>query len=477
MAKGLALAGASHSSLALRRDRLVRVAAPSPKAEIAAAPTLVSTTRPSAAARLAVVAFVASLFLPTTYALGSVNLSPTLLCLMLGFPPLLGIWAAGRAGPRLATDLLVLAFAFWAASTRVVLLDFKEALEPAGVVLLQSAGGYLAGRVLVRDAATTRLAFGTAIGGVALMMPFLAWESLTGTKPLLDLAGLFGQTLTATQMEPRWGYSRAQGVFEHPILLGIFCASLVSAALFLFPGKRMRLMRWLGAPLMVLAAMTSFSTGALLSMNTQFGLIAWNVALRRVARRWAILIWLIVSLYVLVDLLSNRTPFHLFVDYATFNSQSSYNRILIWQFGSAAVMESPLLGHGTDDWERPSYMHASMDNFWLVIAFRYGLIGFALLAAAFVLTIVRIGRHHGTDAELNTMRRGAIFALVATMIAIVSVHLWNNSYVWLMFMLGAVTWMTRPDDGAPAEAPANLPPRSAIADDEPRHIRLRRLGF
>ncbi|ONF96201.1 O-antigen ligase family protein [Sphingomonas jeddahensis] len=436
-----------------------------------------SVARTPAAVKAAIAAFVASLFLPTIYTLGSINLSPTLLLLILGFPPLLGMWAAGRAGPRMAIDMLVLAFAFWAAGTRLTLLDFNEALEPGGVVLLQSAGGYLAGRVLVRDAATTRLAFGAAIAGIALMIPFLLWESVTGTKPLLELAGLFGKTLAPTQMDPRWGFRRAQGMFEHPILLGIFCATLVSATLFMFPGGRMRAMRWLGAPLVVLAAMTSFSTGALLSMNTQFGLIAWNAALRRVASRWTILIWLVVALYVTADLLSNRTPFHLFVDYATFNSQSSYNRILIWQFGSAAVMESPLLGHGTDDWERPSYMSSSMDNFWLVIAYRYGLIGFGLLAAAFVLTIIRIGRHHGADADINAMRRGAIFALVATMIAIVSVHLWNNSYIWLMFMLGAVAWMTVPDRMAPPGGDSTHPSEVAPENKGPRHVRLRRLGF
>jgi hypothetical protein len=331
--------------------------------------------------------------------------------------------------------------------------------------------------VLVRDAATTRLAFGAAVAVVVLMTPFLLWEAATGTKPLLDLAGLFGKTLTPTQMDPRWGFRRAQGVFEHPILLGIFCATLVSVAIFLFPGKRMRAMRWLGAPVVVLAAMTSLSTGALLSMNTQFALIGWNAALRGVAKRWTILIWQVVALYVAADLLSDRTPFHLFVDYATFNSQSSYNRILIWEFGSAAVMNSPVLGHGTDDWERPSYMHASMDNFWLVVAFRYGLVGVAMLGAAFVLTIVRIGRSHGANADLNAMRRGAIFTLVATMIAIVSVHLWNNSYIWLMFMLGAVGWMTHPDHAAAASSEPAEPAPDAAPAGPARHVRLRRLGF
>lgn len=461
--------------VALRRGRLVRVSAPAP-AVPASVPETQLTPVPQLAVRTraAILLFVTALFLPSVYFIGPIVLSPALLYLALAFLPMLTLWLMGRTGPRLTTDLLVLAFAGWAFLSRFVQLDVGAALEPAGVVLLQTAGAYMAGRVLVQDAAATRLVFATAITGVVLMLPFLLWESVTGGKPLLDIAALFGKTLLPTQMDPRWGFRRAQGVFEHPILLGMFVATLVSAAMFMFHGRRGRLMRWLAAPLVVLSAMTSLSTGALLSMNIQFGLMLWNAVLRHVKKRWTILIWLVIALYVTADLLSNRTPFHLFVDYATFSAQSSYNRILIWQYGSAAVMDSPLLGHVTDDWDRPAFMHASMDNFWLVVAYRYGLPGFVLLAAAFILTIWRIARHRDADEHGRDMRLAVIFALVATMIAAVSVHLWNNSYIWLMFMLGAVTWMTRTDE-AVAESPAIAP-----ADQQPtesRHARLRRLGF
>jgi hypothetical protein len=115
----------------------------------------------------------------------------------------LGLWAVGRAGQRSVIDALVLAFAIWAAATRFLLLDPRDAIEPAGVVLLQSAGAYFAGRVLVRDAPSMRYTFAVAIVGVILLAPFLIWESVSGTKPLLDLAGRFGQALAPTYMEER----------------------------------------------------------------------------------------------------------------------------------------------------------------------------------------------------------------------------------------------------------------------------------
>ncbi len=475
----------SPPQVVVRHGRLVRLAPtvpPDPPPPSAAATLTADGSRrlaPSGGTTAAIILLVVVIFLPNIWTLGSLNLSPALLYLILGFVPLLGFWLAGRAGSRLLSDWLVLGFAAWAAGTRFILLDTGAALEPAGVVLLQTAGAYLAGRVLVRDLAATRLAFGAAIIGVIAMLPFLLWEAVTGTKPLLDLAGLFGSTLTATHMDPRWGFSRAQGGFEHPILLGIYCATLVSPALFLFDGPRGRALRWVGTPCVAIAAVTSLSTGALLSMNTQIALIGWNALLREVRKRWTTLLWLVAALYVAVDTLSNRTPFHLFVDYATFNSQSSYNRILIWEFGSAAVMQSPLLGHGTDDWERPAFMHASMDNFWLVIAYRYGVTGVALLLGAFLFTIVKIARWPSPGGDFDRARYGVLFALVATMIAIVSVHLWNNSYIWLIFMLGAVSWMVDvPSSAAPAEASdASRETHSAQTAGDMRRARLRRLGF
>lgn len=465
--------------VAVRHGRLVQLPAPSRTLPIAGSdertpPAGASAPPLSSRTKVAILLFVATLFLPSIFFLGSVVLTPTLLYLALGFIPFIALWITGRAGVRMATDTLVLAFVGWSFFTRLILLDVGEALEPAGVVLLQTGGAYFAGRVLVQNAAATRLVFGTAIAGIALLLPFLLWESLTGTKLLLDAAALFGKTLVPTYMDPRWGFQRSQGVFEHPILLGMFVATLLSPAIFMFGSTQGKWKPWLAAPLMVLSAMTSLSTGALLSMNIQLGLTLWNAVLRSVKKRWAILIWLVITLYVTADLLSNRTPFHLFVDYATFSAQSSYNRILIWQFGSAAVMGAPLFGHGTDDWERPAFMHASMDNFWLVIAYRYGIPAFLFLAAAFFLTIWRIARHTDDDQQGRDMRLAIIFSLVATMIAAVSVHLWNNSYIWLMFMLGSVAWMARADDGEAKDSPVveegqHIP--------ENRHARLRRLGF
>jgi O-antigen ligase len=144
------------------------------------------------------------------------------------------------------------------------------------------------------------------------------------------------------------------------------------------------------------------------------------------------------------------------VNYATFSAQSSYNRILIWQFGTAEVARHPIFGIGMGEWERPRYMSNSMDNFWLVQAVRYGLPGLMLLLGSFFVILKRISRLHGPTIEIDHLRRGVIFSVLATMITIFSVHLWNASYVWLMLVLGAITWLTMPVGAASADDNAPL---------------------
>ena len=212
-----------------------------------------------------------------------------------------------------------------------------------------------------------------------------------------------------------------------------------------------------GALAAAIGAFTSLSTGALLSLNVQFGLMAWNFVFKGWRNRWKLLLAAIAVAYVLVDLASTRSPFHVFVNYGTFSSSSSYNRILIWQFGSAEALRNPFFGIGFGEWERPSYMSNSMDNFWLVQAVRYGMPACFMLMGLMILIVARALRAEGPDASGNRMRRGAAFALIATCVSIGSVHLWNATYVWLMFLAGSSVWL-----GSKGEAG-----KQQLADSDP----------
>lgn len=384
---------------------------------------------------------VISMLIPAAQNIASLRLSPSLLLLMLGTLPMIGLWLGGRAGRILLADLLMLAYSLWAGLALVMASSVGAALQPAGVLFLQSFGAYLAGRLLIRGPAAFQTLFRIAIIAAIILLPALLIEVLTGVKVMLKLGSLAGTALPAVDIGKRLGLHRAQGSFEHPIMMGVYYATLLGPAYYAFRRSGGVVLRWTAGPVAVLAALASVSTGALLSVNLQFALMAWSRGLRAVAKRWRLLTILLIVSYIAVDMVTTRSPFHTFVRYATFSASSSYNRILIWQYGSAEALRHPFFGIGLGDWQRPSFMSNSMDNFWLVVAVRYGMPALALLFGAIVITMVRAGRVDYVDERLSLMRRGMMFALIATMVSIASVHLWNATYSWFIFLVGAAGWM------------------------------------
>jgi O-antigen ligase len=192
----------------------------------------------------------------------------------------------------------------------------------------------------------------------------------------------------------------------------------------------------------VAATFFSLSTGAFLAVGTQILLTGYEFITRTVKARWKILITLCVITYIVIDLLSNRSPFEVFVSYMTFDQSTSYNRVRIWNFGTAQIWRTPLFGIGlTGDWIRPWWMSPSMDNFWLVLAVRYGLMAFILFAAGCIFLLRDVGKAQIKDPAVINIRLGWMFAIISIFVAICSVHLWSATFCFFMFVLGAGTWI------------------------------------
>jgi O-antigen ligase len=157
-----------------------------------------------------------------------------------------------------------------------------------------------------------------------------------------------------------------------------------------------------------------------------------------VRARWKLLIVLLVVSYAIVDVLSNRTPFEVFISYMTFNAHTAYWRVHIWNFGVDNVLAHPIFGLGLHDWARPSWMHSpSVDNFWLLNAMRYGIPGLVLIAALYLYSVRTVGKGipgaQGEDQQL----RALAFSLISIGVGICTVHLWGGTYTFFMFLLGA----------------------------------------
>jgi hypothetical protein len=338
-------------------------------------------------------------------------------------------------------------FAAWGAIALFATTPFNSAVQSAGIFIIESLGAYLMGRSLIRNEKSFQRFLRAIFIMLLVMLPLALYETITDHPIVLDTIRPFFNVIPKGNQEPRFGLHRAQVVFEHPILYGAFASSLLG---FMHYAKivRAKPVGGIGWSLVAsFASVLSLSSGALAALFVQYILIGWAKITNTIAYRWRILGAVFVSVYLIINLLSNRTPFHVIVTYLTFNTGSAYNRILIWNYGTAEVWRHPLFGIGLGDWERPSWMGSSMDNFWLVIAVRYGLPAFILLAAAFIFLFRDIGRIKGTPENIFKYRSGLFVSLGGLIVAGCTVDYWNAIYCWFLFLLGSGMWMLQEDSG------------------------------
>jgi O-antigen ligase len=276
---------------------------------------------------------------------------------------------------------------------------------------------------------------------VAILLPFSLYEWITGAKPLLTIFGLVFPTPEITMMEPRWGLWRVQGPFGHSIVYGVFCGSLVGLAYMVLGYGKSRLSRLCQTGVVFLTAFVSMSSAPIAGMVMQFGLIFWNIALNRFAFRWKILWGIVLIAYLIVEFGSKQTPVQFYISRFTFDPQTGWYRLLIWQFGTEAVASHPLFGIGFGEWARLSWMGSSVDNFWLVIAMRHGIPAVILLFIAYLAVVCRAAFKRGLDAKTDVYRTAYVICMVMLLLVGCTVHFWAATYAWFIFMLGSGVWI------------------------------------
>jgi O-antigen ligase len=384
--------------------------------------------------------FVFSLALPFFFYLGPTRLSPYRLVLVVTFIPTLMAWLSGSIGRTRLPDVLMLLAATWGAGVLVNLHGIDKGLQSAGIFFIETFGAFLLARRYIRDVFAFRRMVRSLVLMVLFLLPFAVYENVAGSPILIELFGKMFPVYQIVIDEPRLGLRRAQGPFEHFILFGFVCSSAFALSFYVFGAARRR--GGLLAPgLVAMAVFSSLSAGALLSVVVQAILIVWDKITASVTRRWAILATIIITAFLVVNLASNRTPFEVFISYLTFDADTAYMRVQIWYYGTQSVVQHPIFGLGLDDWERPSWMGGSIDNFWLVEAVRFGIPGFLFIAGGFLSACFGLGRLRNLSLQVAQCRKGLIITICGLAIALCTVHVWDAPYVLIVFLLGSGMWM------------------------------------
>lgn len=380
----------------------------------------------------------------TSLSLGTLRLSPYRVVLLFTVLPALIHLLSGKAGKLNGVDLAILGHSLWCIIALGAYGGPGMAIETGGIYFVEAFGAYAMGRRYVRNP-DDFYALAVLLGIIVCCLLAVALpESVSHQHFAREAfrAVLGGPGLPV--IEPRWGLSRAFGTFEHPILFGVFC-SMGFAMVYFVAKPRLPLVKgWMLIGAIILGSFVSLSAGAWLMLGMQMALAGWDRVTRGLPGRWAILGMMFVAVLVVVSMLSNRSPIKVFISYASFSAQSSYNRILIWEYGTAEVGRHPIFGLGLGDWIRAPWMSASMDNFWLVVAVRYGMPALILLLLAIFIIIGKSTSQKNVDGVWAACRIAWIVTIAGIALASCTVHLWNNTFAFFMFLLGAGAWLTEP---------------------------------
>ncbi|MBT8408056.1 MAG: O-antigen ligase family protein [Alphaproteobacteria bacterium] len=404
--------------------------------------------------------FFVALLIPAYVEIAGLRLSPLRVYLLVAMIPLTIQVLRGAAGRVTGVDIFMLLHAFWIVIALVVVHGTERILF-AGITMVELVGGYFVGRSLIRNAQTYKRFTMILLGTLVVLFPLALVEHLTGRILLAEVIGKFAGTIfRADSAYSRMGLERVYAAFEHPILYGLYCS--VAIANLYYIAKRGSFWRLIAMGFAVFMTFMSLSSAPLISCGLQFGLILWD---RIMKGRWTLFIVLAVTGYVVIDALSNRTPVTIMIETLTFNPATGWTRIAIFDAGIAAAISNPIFGIGFNDWPRPHWVTSSVDNFWLLTTMRYGFVGSGLIVLAFLSHFWLAMRTPVHDEQIKRLRTGHLIALTAVCFTIVTVHIWGAVGVFVMFYLGAGSWIytggadapppdaapdgTTPDDGAP----------------------------
>ena len=353
---------------------------------------------------------------------------------------------AGKYGRILLTDILFFLFSVWIIIT-LSINSPASALSFGGSVAVEFFGGYLLARAYIRSAQDMAAMCRILFYVVLFTIPFALYEGQTGRafipELIRKLPGLNSVEDFYNELAGRrLGLERAQVIFAHPIHYGLFCSTAFSLTVVGLQNLFTKLQRCVAGALICFAAFLSLSSGAILPLFLQSGFILWSVGLWSVKSKWFILLGLITLCYVTIDLLSNRTPIDVFMTYATFSPGNAYWRKSIFEWGMKNVWANPFVGIGLNNWFRPWWMFVdSVDNFWLLSAMRYGIIGFAMLAIGFFLPIWNIAwRKIDEKSPAWPFRRAWIITFIGLTLTLSTVDVWATMFAHVAFLFGAGMW-------------------------------------
>jgi hypothetical protein len=333
-------------------------------------------------------------------------------------------------------DLLVALAAAWIwLASYMTSGEISTAMNQGGAHTLDIAFAYFLARAAIQTPRDLRLFLVLIAPGIALMSLFVVQEAVTHTRVLQRVAADITGSPYRLRDDIRLGLMRGTGPFPHPILAGIFLSSFLP--IYLASGLR-GWPRTLGIAASF-GGFFSMSSAALLGLLMGGLLWCYDWLTEKISNvTWSIFLFASGILFTTVEMTSNSGFYGLMIRYASLNTTSAYNRVLIWNYGTENIAQHPWFGLGYADWVRPSWMHSgSFDHFWLIMALRFGIPASMLLIGATVAGIILLAIKSSTYRKQDArLMRGLAISLAVFALGAVSVSLWLSVLVWFFVLVG-----------------------------------------
>ncbi len=331
-------------------------------------------------------------------------------------------------------DYVVAALGVWIAISSIVTMGLDQAVQASGSLVLDIVVAYFWLRTTISSLRDLRILLVLSAPGLAMTGLIIGAESLLQMHLVMPAASAITGQVHELEPSIRLGLMRGQGPFPHPILAGIFLGSFLP--LYLVAGLR-------GWPLWLglfggLCCVFTFSSGAFLVLASGLALVAANFMILRTSMvSWRLALLGLLVVIIFLEVASQSGVVKLITRFAALNNQTAFFRLLIWDEGIKTVVENPIFGIGFGDWARPRWMPPSVDNYWLVLAMRHGVIAPLLALLGVLLAVVGLARNSVRLATVdqNTIR-GTAIALSVMCLGVFSVALWLSPQVWFFALLG-----------------------------------------
>lgn len=346
------------------------------------------------------------------------------------------VFAASRGGIKFGfVDATIVLATFWVCLALFMTTDSAGAFKASVAQTTDIAVAYFFGRFTLRSLRDLRFFLILLAPGLALVGALMMAEAFLHRRIIYDLATAVTGRSFPFRMDARLGLFRAFGPFPHPILAGLFMSSFLP--LFMLSGLR----GWpkIAGVFASFCAFFSLSSAALLGLVVGLVFITYDWLSERIQNlSWRVFLFFSAMFVLVAELATSAGTFGLVMRFASLNSVSAYNRVLIWDHGTRSVANYPWFGIGYAEWDRPSYMSSSMDHFWLLMAVRFGIIPAVLIAVATILAVVLLMRSSIAGGNHTDRRfvRGVAISLAVFGIGIVSVALWQSAHIWFFMLIG-----------------------------------------